>query len=62
MSFLARLFVAPRVQVQATTLGLLDLSGGAATALTAADRTALEPLFRRVVESADVELPRFGGG
>jgi len=53
MGFLLRLFGAPKVQVQANTLGLLDLSGGLATSLAAADRTVLEPLFSRVSESAE---------
>jgi hypothetical protein len=40
-------------RIEAHTLGVLDLSGGTAGALMAADRTALAPLFRRVSESTD---------
>jgi len=40
-------------RIEAHTLGVLDLSGGTAGALMAADRSALAPLFRRVSDSAD---------
>jgi hypothetical protein len=52
MGLLRRLFGGPR-RVEAQTLGLLDLSGGTAGALMAADRAALASLFRRVSESTD---------
>jgi len=40
-------------RIEAHTLGVLDLSGGTAGGLMAADRAALAPLFRRVSESTD---------
>lgn len=40
-------------RIEAHTLGVLDLSGGTAGALMAADQAALAPLFRRVSESTD---------
>ena len=40
-------------RIPAHTLGIHDLSGGAAEPLMAADRAALAPLFRRVSESSD---------
>ena len=52
MGFFRWLFrLGPRIP--AHTLGIHDLSGGAADALMAADRAALAPLFRRVSESSD---------
>jgi len=51
MGLLARLFGTPRIQVPAHTLGLLDFSGGRASALAAADRTALEQFFSEVKEA-----------
>src|SRR5262245_16622060 len=55
MGLLARLFGTSTVE--ANTLGLFDLSGGAAAALAAADRTTLEPLFRQVRRSEE-QVPR----
>lgn len=40
-------------RIPADTLGIHDLSGGAAEPLMAADRAALATLFRRVSESSD---------
>jgi len=52
MGWLRQLFGGLR-RVEALILGILDLSGGTASALMAADRAALGPLFRRVSESTD---------
>lgn len=52
MGFFRWLFrLGPRIP--AHTLGIHDLSGGAAEPLMEADRAALAPLFRRVSESSD---------
>jgi hypothetical protein len=52
MGFFRWLFrLGPRIP--ADTLGIHDLSGGAANALMAEDRAALARLFRRVSESSD---------
>src|SRR5262249_23447759 len=57
MSFLSRMFGPRKVLVQAKTLGILDLSGGTASQLAAADRSVLESRFNEVKVSTR-EVPR----
>src|SRR5262245_20480065 len=57
MSFLSRMFGPRNVQVRAKTLGILDLSGGTASRLAAADRSVLESRFNEVNASTH-EVPR----